>query len=216
MNLPVEWLNALLGFVLTLAIFSYLLGDNPLFRLTIHLFVGVSSGYIAAIIFRQVWLHQLFQPLLNPQTDVLLRAWLLFSLLLAVFLLTKISPRLGSIGTPAAAILSGIAAGLMITGAVQGTLIPQLQATAAAFDPSRPLDTWLDGLILLVGAISTLAYFHFGADQSLRRRWWIRVLASSGLIFLGLTLGALFAALYSSTLTALIERLDTLISFFLR
>ncbi len=216
MSLPVEWLNALLGFVLTLAIFSYLLGDNPLFRIALHLFIGVSSGYIAALIFRQVWINQLFQPLLNPETDPLLRAWLVFSLLLTVFLLTKISPRLGVIGTPAAALLSGIAAGLMITGAFQGTLIPQLKATASAFDPSRPFELWLDGLILLLGAISTLAYFHFGADRSLRRRWWIRLLAFSGLIFLGLTLGVLFAALYSSTLTALIERLNTLISFFLQ
>ncbi|MEJ5241688.1 MAG: hypothetical protein WHS87_10870 [Anaerolineales bacterium] len=213
MNFSIEWLNALLGFILTLTIFSYLLGDNPLFRLVIHLFIGVSTGYIAAVIFRQVWLEHLIRPLLSGQSDPAVRLWVLISLLLAILLLAKISPSLSGLGTPSIAILSGVAAALVIVGALQGTLIPQVQASSAAFSPSNSPEFWLQGLIVLLGTISTLAYFHFGADQALRRRWWIRLLGWIGLLFLGLTLGALFAALYSSTLTALIERLNALISF---
>ena len=32
------------GAVLTLMIFSYLLGDNPVFRLALHIFIGVSAA----------------------------------------------------------------------------------------------------------------------------------------------------------------------------
>lgn len=213
MNFSIEWLNALLGFILTLIIFSYLLGDNPLFRLAIHLFIGVSTGYIAAVSFQQVWLEQLIRPLFIVQGDPTARLWILLPLLLAILLLAKISPNLSGLGTPSIAILSGIAAALVIVGALQGTLIPQVQAGTAAFSPSNSPEFWLQGLIVLLGTIGTLAHFHFGADRALRQRGWIRFLGWIGLIFLGVTLGALFAALYSSTLTALIERLNALISF---
>lgn len=215
MNISIEWLSGLLGFFLTLAIFSYLIGDNPLFRLAVHLFVGASSGYIAALVFRQVWLNQLLLPLLNPQTDTLMRLWLLLSLLLAVLLLAKVSSRLSTLGTPSAAILSGIAAALVIAGALQGTIFPQLIASAAPFSSTNTLDIWIQGAIVVLGTIGTLAYFHFGADRALRRRGWIRILGWIGLLFLGLTFGALFATLYSSALTALIERIHAIISFIL-
>ena len=40
------------GAVLTLLIFSYLLGDNPLYRLTLHIFVGALVGYSLGIVLR--------------------------------------------------------------------------------------------------------------------------------------------------------------------
>ena len=35
----------------TLCIFSYLLGDNPFYKIAEHIFVGVSAGYIAVYTF---------------------------------------------------------------------------------------------------------------------------------------------------------------------
>lgn len=35
---------------LTLMVFSYLLGNNPLYRLAQHLFVGVSIGYVTLLL----------------------------------------------------------------------------------------------------------------------------------------------------------------------
>ena len=63
MNIPADFISALVGLVLTLLIFSYLLGDSPLFKLAIYLFVGVSSGYAAAVVWHQVLVQSLFQPL---------------------------------------------------------------------------------------------------------------------------------------------------------
>ena len=37
------------GFVLTLMIFSYLLGDNILYRLAVYVFVGLAAGYITVV-----------------------------------------------------------------------------------------------------------------------------------------------------------------------
>jgi len=44
---------AALGFFLTVAILSYVLGDNVLFRIAAHLLIGVTAGYLAAVINRQ-------------------------------------------------------------------------------------------------------------------------------------------------------------------
>ena len=44
------WKLAVLSLVLlTLMVFSYILGDNVLFKLATHIFVGVAVGYAAAI-----------------------------------------------------------------------------------------------------------------------------------------------------------------------
>ena len=52
--MPIEFLSAALGLILTLLVFSYLIGDNPLFRIAIYLFIGVSSGYAASVVWHSV------------------------------------------------------------------------------------------------------------------------------------------------------------------
>src|SRR3990172_4998097 len=44
-----ETLGTLLAAVLTVMVLSYILGDNALFRIATYLFVGVASGYAAAV-----------------------------------------------------------------------------------------------------------------------------------------------------------------------
>ena len=52
----------LVGFVLTLMVFSYIFGDNFLFRLASYLFVGVSGGYVGALVIDQVIFPRLIYP----------------------------------------------------------------------------------------------------------------------------------------------------------
>ena len=52
-----------LGFLFTVLIFSYLLGDNPLFRIGTYIFVGVTAGYVAAVAMWQVIYPRLLYPL---------------------------------------------------------------------------------------------------------------------------------------------------------
>ena len=41
--------TGVISFLFTLLIFSYVLGDNPLFRVAVYIFIGVSAGYIAVV-----------------------------------------------------------------------------------------------------------------------------------------------------------------------
>ena len=52
-----------LGFLLSLMVFSYLLGDNPLFRLATHLMVGIGTAYAAVVVIESVLVPQLVIPL---------------------------------------------------------------------------------------------------------------------------------------------------------
>ena len=225
MTIPyLDLITGALSFLFTLMIFSYLIGANPLFRIGVHIFVGVSAGYIAAIAFWQVLWARLIYPLIDASTSPMDKAFLAVPLLLSVLILMKVSPRLAGLGSVAMAFLVGVGAAVTIAGAVSGTLIPQMLGTINAFDMNlaaaqniNVFEALLNGAFILAGVIFSLSYFHFGAkpqsDGSMRRLGFIEIMAWVGRIFIGITLGAIFAGLYSAALTAFIERINSLINF---
>lgn len=211
--------------VLTLVTLSYAIGDHPLFRIALYLFIGVAAGYVAAVALQDVILPHLVYPVLNeisgtPSLDLMelgIRAGL------SVLLLTKLSPRTARLGNPVTALLAGVGAALAIGGAVQGTILPQMGAAAGIFDvPALELalqggyygegiQIILDGAVLLIATVSTLAYFHFGAasrgKQEPLRNIFIDALAWVGSIFIAIALAALFSGVLLAALGALIERM---------
>ena len=78
--MSIELISGAIGLILTLLIFSYLIGDNPLFRLATYLFIGVSSGYAAAAIWHYVLIPKLFNPLRSSDPTQLLLAVIPFIL----------------------------------------------------------------------------------------------------------------------------------------
>lgn len=207
-----------IAFIFTLLIFSYLIGDNPLFRVAVYIFVGVSAGYVASVAWHQVVWPGLFRPLLTGTAAERLLA--VVPLLLAVLLLMKMSPRLSPLGAPAMAYLVGVGAAVAVGGAVLGTLLPQAAATVTAFDimaAARPFERLFEASIFLTGTVTTLVYFHFGArprpEGGTRRNVLIEALAWIGRVFLAITFGTLFAGVYAAALAALLERLSALALF---
>lgn len=226
MALPLDLITGTLGFLLTLLVFSYLIGDNPLFKIAVYLFVGVASGYAAAVIFWQV----LYPKLFLPTRSALLGGDYAQGLLLVVpwlglaFILMKVSPRLAGVSRITMAFLVGAGAAVTLVGALSGTIIPQVMATINFFDAQTAtarnisvFEVLGNGAILLVGVVTSLAYFHFGArqrpDGSTKRFALIDLVAWLGRIFIGITLGTIFAGVYAAALTALIERVSSLVLF---
>jgi len=216
-----EFLSAVAGLVLTLMIFSYLIGDSPLFRIAVYLFIGVASGYAATVVWHYVLMPKLFQPLQTGDANQLLFA--LIPLILCISLLTKLSPRISWIGNIAMAILVGVGAAAAVGGAVLGTLIPQVQASMDALDfrsaASGPeaLFKLIEGVVMLAGTVFTLGYFQFSAgrapDGTPKRNVILEGIAWIGRIFIAITFGVLFAGVYMAALTAMIERLTSIINF---
>ncbi len=203
-----DLIGALLGFTFTLLIFSYIWSDNFLFRLTLHIFIGVSTGYIAIVTLNQIIVPRLVDPFLG---DVWVNKLLAIGyLLLSGLLMMKMSPRLSKIGNPALAFLVGIGAAAAVGGAIMGTLFPQTSATINSFETYNILN----GAVVVVGTLATLLYFHFGVrrkkDQNPAQSTWLEAIGQLGQVFIAITFGALFTGVYLSTLAALIERLSYL------
>jgi hypothetical protein len=222
----INLLTGVIGFLFTVLIFSYVLGDNPLFRVAVYIFIGVSSGYIAAVAWWQVIMPRLVYPLMSAivSGSMIEMGLMAVPLLGALLILMNASPRLMGMGRIPMAFLVGVGAAVTIAGALIGTLIPQIMGTINAFDLNAATTRGLgfveavsNGIIILVGTVLTLAYFHFGArpkaDGSMHRLGLIEVLAWGGRIFIGIALGAVFAGVYAAALTALIERISSLINF---
>lgn len=219
-----DLVGSFVGFGLTLLVFSYLFGDNALFRLVIHLFIGVASGYAAVVAWYNVVWPQLLLPLIaGSQAERLL---LIVPLVLAALLLFKASPRFSRLGNPAVAVLLGAGAATAIGGAVLGTIFPQAEAAINLFDleTAAPAagNLWValvKGSVLLIGTLTTLIYFHFGVrwrpGQPASRPEWVEFLSWVGQIFIAITLGMLFAGVYTAALTALVERIHFIGDIFL-
>jgi hypothetical protein len=225
MVISLDLVTGILSFIFTLLIFSYLLGDNPLFRIAIYIFIGVSSGYIAAVAFWQVIIPRLVSPIISAiVSGDMLNTGLLAVPFLGALLLV-LFPRQSGLGQIVMAFLVGVGAAVTLAGALIGTLIPQIQGTVNAFDMSSVagkdvgylIEALTNGVIILAGTVLTVAFFHFGArpkaDGSMRRLGVIEILAWGGRIFIGIALGAIYAGTYAAALTALIERISSLINF---
>jgi hypothetical protein len=197
------------------------MGDNALFRLVMMVFVGISAGYAAVLIFYQVLMPRLITPLVT--TPLAANTALVIPAVLGVLLLFKLSPRLSILGNPSMALLTGVGAAVAIGGAVTGPLFGQISGSLSPFELSglssagSVISQLFGGIVLLAGTVCSLAYFHFGArkkngENTGSQPVLIQLLARIAQIFIAITLGALFAGVLAASLAALIERLDFLIN----
>ena len=220
--MSIEVISGFIGLILTLLVLSYLIGDNPLFRFAIYLFIGVSSGYAAFAAWQFVLWPKLFSPIFSQFGNINGLIMLLVPLVLSLSLLAKLSPRTSWMGNFAMAVLVGVGAATAVGGALMGTLVPQAEAAMNEFDlgsatGSEVLVRLIQATIMFFGTILTLAAFHFttgrAPDGSAKKNGFLNGLGQAGRVFISITLGVLFAGVYMASLTAMIERLSSLIDF---
>ncbi len=198
-----EFAGLIIGLVLTLFIYSYMIGDNPLYRISAHLLVGVSAAYAAVVVVRQLLLPIWLQVQANPTApDSVI--WLV-PILFVLMLLARRLPSVGWLGNTTLALLVGVGAAVALLGSLTGTLWPQI----VDVQPASPLQ----GALVAVLTVCALLAFQFTA---LRPRssgvWqpavWQRGITAVGRIVLTVTFGALFATLVSTGLILLADRLN--------
>src|SRR3990170_2870295 len=97
--------------LLTLMVLSYILGDNVLFRIAVHLFVGVAAGYAGALALRTVLYPRLVLPLLSDGFSAITAAFVV-SWALALLLGLKAWPSTAWLGSLPMALLVGVGAAL--------------------------------------------------------------------------------------------------------
>jgi hypothetical protein len=206
-----DGLGMFIGFLLTLLVFSYLFGDNALFRFAIHVFIGVSAGYVLSVTTVNVIGPKLLQPLFFGAPMERLLA--LVPLVLSLLLLAKLFPRLSGLGTPVMALLAGVGGATAVGGALLGTLLPQANATIGLFGSGNqsPGLGFFNGVIVLLGTALSLAYFQFNVRNP--RPAWATAMNTLGQAIIALALGVVFAGVYMAALTAMIARLNAIVEF---
>ncbi len=205
--MTVDLIGLIVGTLLTLLVLSYILGDNPLYRLALHLLVGATVGYGVAV--TTVTVFRTILPAL--QSDSPDRARVLIPLILGILLLFKGFPRWSAWGNFSTALLVGVGAAVAVGGALVGTIIPQTAAVGSLSGWLREGSAGLiNGLIVMTGTICALLAFAFAAPRqpTLRRIWngSVGVLGQVGRLFLLAAFGAAFGMALTASLTVMVGR----------
>ncbi len=212
----IDIIGLIVGAVVTLVIFSYLLGDNVLYRWMLALLVGSGAGYVMGVVINVVLLDW-FKEALTADT-VQLQMYHFVPVFLGILLLFKgfssfkLLSRLSVLGNIPMGYLLGVGTGVAIGGALLGTLFPQIAATGAAVTLDNLPWGLLRGIVMVGGTIAALLVFSarpIGKNGETRRgRVWLRRI---GEFFVIIALAAAFAGAITTGLTLWVERWSTLL-----
>ncbi|HEY89345.1 MAG TPA: hypothetical protein G4N98_06390 [Thermoflexia bacterium] len=198
--MTLEAIGLLVGAIVTLIIFTYLLSDNPLYRWVLALVVGSGAGYALAIT-----LNFLYQWVMKSANGELLPAVAIPPLVLGFLLLFKGFPKLASWGGIPMGFILGVGAAVAISGAVWGTILPQALATAAPFAAAQDGGAFLEGFFILIGTILSLLTFSpraFGTHP--RSQLAVRLVRRLGQDLVTIALAVAFVGALTSALTLFI------------
>lgn len=199
-----ETIGMIVGAGLTLLIFTYLLGDNFLYRLALYLFMGVLLGYTLGVVL--LFGGEVLGRLAGGEHHIVI------PLILGILLLIKGLRKYAHIGNFSVAFLIGVGTAVALSGALVGTLIPQIRATGQALGDSSHL---LQGLVIAGGTLCTLLAFDFtltAKKQTGLLGAAARIVRFVGRVFLIVAVGIAFAGALTASLSIFIGRVQYIIN----
>lgn len=179
----------------TLAIFSFLYKDNPMFKFAEHVFAGLSAGYYFGLIFQSVIRQQVWMPLTQDGRWIVLIPGIMGLLMFARFF-----PRIGWTTRLPLAFVIGSTAGIMFIQQLHGMVLPQVGRTLLPLDSVR-------NVLIIVGVLATLIYFYFSKPHTGALGW----IASVGIAFIMVAFGAHFGYTVMARVSLLIGRVQFLL-----
>jgi hypothetical protein len=207
-----DLIGTVLGLVLTLFVFSYVIGENFLYRLAIYIFAGLTAGFVGVIIYDSVLYPWVQNTLLTGDP----RAMIYGAIPIVLAALLLLPRRLtGVFRKIALAIIISVGAAVSLVGAVRGTLLPYIFdiGDTVAINP-------IVGSLTAVGVVTTLVYFQFMARERrngpIRRNWITEFLSTIGSFFIAVTMGVIYASAIISSMTIFSDRIVFLIDGFTR
>jgi hypothetical protein len=143
--------------IFTLAIYSFLYKENPLYRLAEHLVVGISAGYSIVIAYSVVLEPRLINPLIGGQ------AWILVvPAILGLLYITRFFPKIAWLSRYPIAFVMGTSMGVGFPLSMKADVLRQLEATMIpVYTEGMPLDLVLGNIVLILGTLAALIYFFF-------------------------------------------------------
>ncbi len=221
--LDYENLGIWVAAALTLFALSFLYGDNPFYRLTEHVFVGVSAAYWMVTGFWSTIVPKLLANLapeipvhlfrMDYATDVPWSRRLLYlvPLLLGLLLLARLHPRGRRLGALPLAFVLGVTAGLKLLGNLDAGFMAQIRNSivplAVVTEHGLQLGRTVDAALLIGGVLAALGYFYFGRKDT----GAMGATARAGLWVLMVTFGASFGFTVMGRIALLVGRMEFLL-----
>jgi hypothetical protein len=220
MDLIGVWLAA----VLSLCVFSFLLRDNILYRLTEAIFVGGSVGIGIVLTFWNSFYPKLVVPFqkfvakaaTQPPERWVWAAYMLLSLCLGVLFLSRFSRKQAWLSRLPMAYLIGLGTGMGIPLGIQTFIFEQTKATLIPLVVFQgELVQWaqinwiatLGNTSLVVGVLCVLYYFFFSFKKT---DLFSRATSRLGVAYLMLGFGASFGYTVMARISLLTGRIDFL------
>lgn len=194
--------------ILTIAIFSFLWKDNPLYRFAEHLVVGVSAGYWIVILWQTSLISKLVLPVrrvLDGTSTSLLDPLVIVPTILGVLLFSRFTPKYAWISRIPMAYILGVGSGAAVPLVLQTNVVQQIYPTMTMFLPESLTTTraWFDALFILAGVLCGLAYFYFSA----RHEGVLGGMSKTGIWILMIGFGASFGYTVMSRVSLLYGRM---------
>ena len=186
----------------TLALFSFLYKDNPVYKVAEHIFAGLSAGYYVGLIWDTVIITQLWEPMIHGG-----RWWLFVPGVMGFLMFARFVPRVSWVSRIALAFVMGVTAGIFLTSQLHGLVLPQMRATMLPLSGDSGFSATLLALIVIVGVISTLIYFYFSKEH----KGALGVTAKVGIWFIMISFGAHFGYTVMGRVSLLIGRVQFLV-----
>lgn len=201
----------------TLAIFSFLYRDNPVYKLAEHVFVGVATGYALVMAVAQTIKPNFWdEVLIGFSTGDPWKIARIGAGVFGILFLLRLYQKSAWLSTWPLALMVGTFAILRMTGRAQSDLIGQLHGTFVLplYPGGIPFFTWegasfVNNLLIVGGVISVLIYFFF----SLEHRGALGVTSKIGIYFLMVTFGSSYGYTVMARVSLLIGRVDDLYTF---
>jgi hypothetical protein len=201
--------------VITLAVYSFLYGDNPLYKVAEHLFVGISAAYGTVILYNTGVLPKLIFPLFSPdKVDLPGPNYLvLLPALLGLMFFGRFIPRWSWMSRWPIAFIVGLGSGAAIPVVFQANILEQAHGTVAPFGPLAPgapalgVADLIGNWVLAAAVLTTLAYFYFSKPHTGNFGRASRL----GVWFLMIAFGAGFGNTVMARVALLIGRLQFLV-----
>ena len=185
---------------LTLGIYSFLYRDNPWYRFTESVFVGISAGYWVVVLFFEnfhgkFWVGREEEPML----------WV--GAVLGLMMLMRLIPKVGWIARWPLAFIVGATSGLWMMNYLTSNAMSQVQSTIMPlFGEGYGASTGeiVGNIIIVVGTFAGLIYFFFSKEH----KGAFGATARVGIWGLMITFGAMFGYTVMSRMSLLIGRVD--------
>ncbi len=202
--------------ICTLFVMSFLYRDNPYYKFTEALVVGVSAAYSMVVAFWATVVPNLIgrlspefvQTYISPARDTDADLWYVIVAIFGLMLLWRLAPQGGWISRWPLAFIIGVFAGIRLIAHLEADFAIQIQATilplfvreGGQFD----LLLSLQNAAIVLGLLACLTYFFF----SIEHKGIVGKTARVGIYILMITFGASFAYTVMGRITLLTQRFE--------